>query len=188
MTASGGGGGTTVAIAAKLGCRFITGDVSSVATRVIAKRLYDLDPPPIFSVLGIPKTKEKWLEMDGHEFAKRICEFMGWECNPKKSNDGGIDGWTKHKTVPIQIKNHRNKVGPGVIRDFVGAMGQVKEGKVVAWAFTTSAWNYRADKKHGKEIQFIKIKDILGDILIETDKKMELESLYDEKIVKEKVA
>lgn len=45
-----GGGGTTAAVAAKLGRRFITGDVSPVATRVIAKRLNSLDTPPIFRV------------------------------------------------------------------------------------------------------------------------------------------
>ena len=41
-----GGGGTTAAVAAKLNRRFITGDVSPVAVRVISKRLNDLDAPP----------------------------------------------------------------------------------------------------------------------------------------------
>ena len=40
------GGGTTAAVAAKLGRRFITGDVSPVAVRVISKRLNKLTPPP----------------------------------------------------------------------------------------------------------------------------------------------
>ena len=44
-----GGGGTTATVAAKLGRRFITGDVSPVATRVISKRLNTILPPP-----GIP--------------------------------------------------------------------------------------------------------------------------------------
>ena len=43
------GGGTTAAVAAKLGRSFIAGDVSPVATRVIAQRLNNLTPP-----LGFP--------------------------------------------------------------------------------------------------------------------------------------
>ena len=36
--------------------------------------------------------------------------------------------------------------------------------------------------KEGKVIQFIKVEDILKDILINSDKKMEIENLYQEKI------
>ena len=43
-----GGGGTTALVAARLGRKFITGDVSPVAVRVISKRLNDLDAPPHF--------------------------------------------------------------------------------------------------------------------------------------------
>ena len=121
--------------------------------------------------------------MNGIEFEKRICSFMGWEWSGKGVNDGGIDGWAKNKTVPIQIKNHRNRVGRPDIQKLVGALGKRKEGIFVAWDFTPTAWDYRAEveKESGKRIQFIKVEDILGDILIDSDKKMEIESLYKEK-------
>ena len=101
----------------------------------------------------------------------------------KGVNDGGIDGWAKNKTVPIQIKNHRNKVGRPDIQKFVGALGKHDEGIFVAWDFATNAWDYQveAQEEYGKTIQFIKVEDILGDILIDSDKKMEIESLYREK-------
>ena len=63
--------------------------------------------------------------MKGHEFADKICGFMGWIPNPKKSNDGGIDGWAMNQTIPIQIKNHRNKIGRPDIQKFVGALNSV---------------------------------------------------------------
>ena len=133
--------------------------------------------------MNIPKTKEDWLRIDGIEFEKRICAFMGWDWSGKGVNDGGIDGWAKNKTVPIQIKNHRNRVGRPDIQKFVGALGKHDEGIFVAWDFATNAWDYQveAQEEYGKTIQFIKVEDILGDILIDSDKKMEIESLYREK-------
>ncbi len=88
-----GGGGTTAAVAAKLNRKFIVGDVSPVAVRVISDRLSKITDTPEFDLLNVPRTKTEWLEMGGHTFAEKICGFMGWECNPKKSDDGGIDGW-----------------------------------------------------------------------------------------------
>ena len=41
-----GGGGTTAVVAAKLGRKFITGDVSPVAVRVMCERIKSLDTPP----------------------------------------------------------------------------------------------------------------------------------------------
>ena len=132
-------------------------------------------------MINVPRTKEEWLNMNGIEFEKRICSFMGWEWSGKGTNDGGIDGWAKRKTVPIQIKNHRNKVGRPDIQRFFGAMGKYKEGLFVAWDFATNAWDYKVEaKEQGKVIQFIKVEDILGDILIDSDKMMEIKTLYRE--------
>ena len=128
--------------------------------------------------------------MNGHEFAEKICSFMGWECNEKKSNDGGIDGWANNKVIPIQIKNHRNKVGRPDIQKFVGALNSFEKGLFVAWDFTPTAWDYAVEVQQtiGKEIEFIKVEDILGDILIDSDKKMDLEKIYREELYKNKVS
>lgn len=177
------GGGTTASIATKLKRKFIAIDVSPVAARVIEKRLKQLTPPPHFKILEIPKTKEEWLDMNGIEFEKQICSFMGWEWSGKGVNDGGIDGWANRQTIPIQIKNHRNKVGRPDIQKFVGAMGKHKKGIFVAWDFATNSWDYRVEAKeeYGKDIEFLKVEDILGDILIDSDKKMKIETLIKEK-------
>ena len=86
------GGGTTAKVCADLNRKFITGDVSPVAVRVIADRLISHNYIE-YDVKSLPQTKEEYLLMGGHKFADMICEFMGWESNPKKSGDGGIDGW-----------------------------------------------------------------------------------------------
>ena len=109
---------------------------------------------------------------------------ISWEWSGKGVNDGGIDGWANRNTIPIQIKNHRNKVGRPDIQKFVGAMGKYKKGIFVAWDFATNAWDYRVEAKeeYGKDIEFLKVEDILGDILIDSDKKMEIETLIKEKV------
>ena len=188
-----GGGGTTAAVASKLNRKFIIGDVSPVACRVIAYRLKNrVDPMPEYSFFNIPKSKKEWLALDGHTFAERICEFMGWECNPKKSNDQGIDGWAESKKgqkIPIQIKNQEKAISRADIQRFVGAMSHSKEGLFVAWDFSKPAEEYlikEAEKQYKKEIRFIKVGDeILQDILVEDDKSKKLEELYQD-IIKTK--
>ena len=178
-----GGGGTTAAVAAKLGRKFITGDVSPVAIRVISKRLNDLDNRPAFNVINVPQTKDEWLAMNPHEFADRICAFMGWKSNPRRTGDGGIDGWAVND-MPIQIKNHRKKIGRPDLQKFVGSLGRFEKGLFVAWDFASNAWEYSVQIKddYGKEVELIKVEDILGDILIDSDKKMEIEKLLAERI------
>ena len=176
-----GGGGTTASSAHQLNRSFITGDVSPVAIKIACKRLNALKNPPEFERLNFPKTKEEWLEMGGHEFAEKICEFMGWECNPKKSNDGGIDGWANNKKIPIQIKNYKGKVGRPEIQKFVGALNGYDVGIFVAWDFAPSVYDYLIDVKKdlGKEIILRKVGEhILDGILIDMDKKIEIEDLY----------
>ena len=174
------GGGTTAVVAAKLNRRFITGDVSPVAVRVISDRLNKTADAPKFEVLNVPLTKTEWLEMDGHIFAEKICEFMGWECNPKKSSDGGVDGWANKKSVPIEIKNHRKSIGINPIKKLCSSLGRGKEGIFVAWQFTRTDEEYRAQvlRDEGKEITFITVAEILGSILIDNEEKSKLDKLY----------
>lgn len=116
----------------------------------------------------------------GHDFADKICGFMGWLPNPKKSDDGGIDAWANNQSIPIQIKNHRNKIGRPDIQKFVGALNGIDQGLFVAWDFSPAAWDYRIEvqQQMGKTVEFIKVGDILNGILIDTDKRFKLEKLY----------
>ena len=104
-----GGGGTTAKVCADLNRRFITGDISPVAVRVIADRLlsegyndYDIKVTADrllayrkkgYEVKVLPSTKEEFLKLNdknifgtegSHWFSKMICEFKGWQSNPKK--------------------------------------------------------------------------------------------------------
>ena len=120
-------GGTTAKVCHDLRRRFITGDISPGACRVIIDRIKEAGCSN-FAVKQPPKTRREWQDFtNGHKFAETICEFTGWECNSKKSNDGGIDSWAKTKTgqrVPIQIKNQKKSIGRDVIQKFVGALNK----------------------------------------------------------------
>ena len=136
-----GGGGTTAKVAFDLNRRFITGDISPVAVRVIKDRLNKagcnnyIDCNPYL-------TEPEWRLINGHVFAEKVCEYMGWIVNPKKSGDGGIDGWSDdRKKIPIQIKN--SKVNVGVVRDLAGVCNAYyKHGIVVGWSFSTGCYEF----------------------------------------------
>ncbi len=175
-----GGGGTTAVVSAKLNRKFITGDVSPVAVRVISDRLKGITNCPEFNLLNVPRIATEWLEMGGHTFAQKICDFMGWECNPKKSGDGGIDGWANKGSIPVQIKNHRKSIGRNPIKHLCSSLGRGKEGIFVAWQFTKTDEEYRVQvlRDEGKKITFITVTEILGSILISDEEKCKLDKLY----------
>ena len=151
-----GGGGTTAAVATKLGRQFITGDVSPVAMKMIIFRLSELNPCLIYDTYGVPRAERTWREMEGHEFAEELCRVKGWECNHKKSGDDGIDGWFDHGRVPIQIKNSTKKIGINPIKNFYASLGKAQEGIFVAWSFTRTAEEFRArvEREEDKKIVF----------------------------------
>lgn len=174
-----GGGGTTATVAAKLKRQFITGDVSPVAVRVMSDRLKELEPSPLFEIQGLPRSRAEWRAMNGHEFAERICRLKGWECNQRKSGDGGIDGWFDNRRVAVQIKNSE-RIGRVSIQQFFGALGKAEEGIFVAWSFTKTAQEYRAQVKleHGKDITLMEVRKILGGLLISDEDAAQIEELY----------
>ena len=136
-----GGGGTTAKVAFCSNRRFLIGDISPVAIRVIKDRLNKagcknfIDCNPYL-------TESEWRLINGHVFADKVCEYMGWISNIKKSNDGGIDGWTDdRKRIPVQIKNSR--VNVGVVRDLAGVCNaQYKHGVVVGWSFSSGCYEF----------------------------------------------
>ena len=73
---------------------------------------------------------------------------MKWHVNPKKSGDGGIDGWTDdRKKIPIQIKN--SKVTSSVVRDLAGVCNasSFKMGIIVGWGFSKDCHEFVAGLK-----------------------------------------
>lgn len=191
-----GGGGTTASCASQLNRKFIIGDVSPVACRVTAERLSNLEPQPVFEWLDLPQTKEEWLSINGHKFAEIMCEFKGWEVNPQKTNDGGIDGWAEtpqKQKVPIQVKNQKGKVGRPDLQRFHSAIRRYKEGIFVAWEYSRQAHEFVAEiqRTENKEIKLLSVeRDILNGLLVsEKDKEHNIkrhEKPYISKIKKEK--
>ena len=179
-----GGGGTTAKVCADLNRKFIIGDVSPVAVRVTGDRLISYGYTD-YEVKALPQTKEEWLLLDKHKFADMMCEFMGWESNPKKSGDGGIDGWANRGKIGLQIKNRENKTGTPDIREFIGSLEAIglKQGIVVSWAFSSSACEFKAKiKSKGFEIEFVEVESILGSLLLPKDKRIKQQQYYKERV------
>ena len=177
-----GGGGTTAKVAYDLGRRFISGDISPVAVQVIKDRLKDagcdkfIDCNPYL-------TKKEWRGVNGHKFAEKICEYMGWTVNHRKSGDGGIDGWANDtKTIPVQIKN--SDVSVATIRDLAGVLsgGAYKSGIVVGWSFSRSCYEFVAKKARKSKIK-IELKKA-GEIVhpINNIDKARWKKLYSERV------
>lgn len=174
-----GGGGTTAKVAFDLGRKFITGDVSPVAVKIMAERLLFDCPKVTFEIKNLPQTEKELKAMNGHIFAETVCEVMGWKVNEKKSGDGGIDGWTNDGT-PIQIKNQSKAAGRPDLQKFYGALGKQKKGIFVAWRFASEAYEYIAEVKriHKIEITAFECSKIFGGLLLDSSKGKEIEELY----------
>jgi len=176
------GGGTTAKVCAELGRRFICGDVSPVAVRVIAARLNEYHPETDYKVLGLPRTERELKALGGHAFAELVCKCKGWDVNERKSGDEGIDGWANNKKVPIQIKNHAQPIGRPDIQKFAGAMSGQQEGLFVAWKFSKQAMEFIAKIKNveNKTIKAVKCGDIFRDILISENSQKKLKEYFTE--------
>ena len=183
-----GGGGTTAKVCADLGRRFITGDVSPVAIRVIADRLI-ANGIIEYDVKALPSTKKEYLLMGGHKFADIICEYMGWESNPKKTGDGGIDAWTNKRKIGIQIKNHKKKVGRPDIQKLVGSLTDYESGIFVAWEFSNSAYEYKAkyNARSKRKIDFIEVEEILGNLLLPHERRIKQQQMYEKRVKKSRL-
>lgn len=177
-----GGGGTTAKVCSDLDRRFITGDVSPIAVRVIADRLSDSGYRN-YEVTGLPTTKAEYLDMDGHQFAEMICKLKGWEVHTKRSNDEGIDGFADKGNIPIQIKNQKQKAGRPDVQKFVGALNKHEKGFFVSWGFSKEAHEYIASVKN-KEIELKEASEILGGLLIDDERSKKWDDLYNERVKK----
>ena len=179
------GGGTTAKVCSDLKRRFICGDVSPVAIRVIASRLNKYCHSVGYKIIGLPKTEKELKKMNGHSFADLVCRCKGWDSNPKKTSDEGIDGWANNKKIPIQIKNHSNAVGRPDLQKFMGAMHGFSEGIFVAWKFSKGAVEYVANvkKDENKKIKLVECKEIFEDLLITENKDKKL-AMYFHQVTK----
>jgi len=156
-----------------------------VAVRVIKDRLKNagctnfIDCNPYL-------TKQEWRLIDGHVFAEKVCEYMGWICNKNKTRDGGIDGWTDdRKKIPVQIKN--TDVSVPVVRALSGVCNATyKTGIVVGWSFSKGCYEFVSELERKSKIKIeLKLADTIVQPIGFLDR-AEWQRLYAERVKENK--
>lgn len=178
-----GGGGTTAKVAYDLKRKFITGDVSPVAFRVMLNRLKKKSGCTPHLV-NPPLIRRQWLKMNDAEFEEMICMFMGWQHNPTSKP---VDGWAdKNRQIPVEIKNHNTAIGAPAVKKFSGDMMEAgwKKGIFVAWKFAPGCHEYAAKLKNsGKQDITLKYAhEIIGDLVLTDKEKAEYDAYYQERV------
>lgn len=114
------------------------------------------------------KQKTYWLSLSGEEFEYALGALYrdaGYQAEVTKAGgDHGIDIIVRMVGEPpfiVQCKAHKNKIGPGPIRDFYGTMvhGNYSRGVFASLSgFTNGAMEFASDKN----IMLIDVDDIIG--------------------------
>ena len=161
------GCGTALAVAQKLGRRWVGIDISPTAVKLTAKRLKKMGAFDI-TIVGLPKSVEHLKELDPFEFQNWVINEMGAYHNRKKVGDMGIDGYfTKtlfREPAVIQVKQSRG-VGRNVVDNFETAMRREKKqlGYIVAFGFSKGAYEEaaRVKSKENLTINLITVGELL---------------------------
>ncbi|BDC35766.1 MAG: hypothetical protein EF806_04580 [Candidatus Methanoliparum thermophilum] len=158
------GGGTTIAVAHKLGRQWIGIDVSPTACKLMVNRMRKLGVQiSEKDIIGLPKTLEELKAMQPFEFQNWVCEKLLARASVRSTRDMGIDGWLIDGR-PLQVKQSE-KVGRNVIDNFETALRRAKKerGIIVAFSFSKGAYEEVArSKSHdGLAIELKTVKEIL---------------------------
>lgn len=153
------GCGTTLAVAKKLKRNWIGIDISPTGCKLIGRRInINID-----DIIGLPRTTEEIKAMKPFEFQNWACKLVGGISNPKKTADGGIDGWTFERN-PIQVK--QCPVGEPVIRLFKNDIRDAhkKTGLVIGFSFSSGAYEYASKaKKDGIDIELKTVEGLINE-------------------------
>lgn len=158
------GCGTAIAVAHKLGRRWIGIDISPTACRLMTDRMrkigYSIGESDI---VGLPKSLDELRVMPPFEFQNWICTKLYSTIAEQKSRDMGVDGWTI-EGIPLQIKRSED-IGRNIIDNFETAIRRVKKNKgiIVAFSFVRGAYEEvaRAKIHDGIEIELKTVESIL---------------------------
>jgi SAM-dependent methyltransferase len=166
------GCGTTIAVAQRLGRRWVGMDISPTAIKIIQERLKrDLRMVEgiNYEILGMPTTVEAIKKLEPFEFQNWvIVDKMRANANRKKVGDMGLDGYYPRSILTeeagIQVKQS-DDVGRNVVDNFETALKRAgyKKGFIVAFSFSKGAREEVARIKNKKEldIKLITIKELL---------------------------
>jgi site-specific DNA-methyltransferase (adenine-specific) len=161
------GCGTAIAVAHKLGRRWIGIDVSPIACKVMVKRMQKLKAKIAESdVVGLPKSVEELEAMVPFEFQNWVIQKLYGRPSKSKVGDFGVDGWLT-SGEPVQIKQSKY-IGRNVVDNFETAIRRQgkKAGMIVAFSFGKGANEEvaRAKLDEGLEIRLKTVKDLLKEI------------------------
>ena len=163
------GCGTAIAVAQRLGRKWIGIDISPTAINLIQKRVEKLGAMQgkDFDLVGMPTTLSELKALEPFEFQNWVINEMKARQSKKLTSDFGLDGYYE-KTIftaraGIQVKQSEN-VGRNVVDNFETALsrGKFEKGFIVAFSFTKGAHEEAARKKgEGLEIRLIEVEDLL---------------------------
>lgn len=171
------GGGTTIAVADKLGRKWIGIDQSSMAIKVSDFRLkkqHDAFSQPYDLILR-KKDYDFLRYSNAFEFETWIIKQFGGTPNEKQRNDGGIDGQAGDG-APIQVKRSDN-VGVNAVKNFWASLQQYDQklfdkkvangeiaGYIIAFSFGKGAVEEiaRLKNKNNTIIKLVKVSDIVN--------------------------
>jgi len=159
------GCGTAIAVAQRLGRRWVGIDVSPTACRLMAKRVRSLRAK-VGEIVGLPRSAADLRNLQPFEFQNWVFEKLHGRVNPRKTGDFGIDGWVE-LDVPCQVKQS-DDVGRNVVDNFETAIQRAGKdrGVIVAFSFGSGAYEEVAGAKNNRNLG-IKLKTV-EEILKET--------------------
>ena len=164
------GCGTAMAVAQKLGRKWIGIDISPTAINLIEKRLAKLGSAKgkDFDSIGMPTTVTELKELEPFEFQNWVINEMQAKQSKKTVADGGLDGHIDRslysEEAGIQVKQSEN-VGRNIVDNFETALERkkYKKGYIVGFSFTKGAHEEAARVKEEKSlyVKLISVEDLL---------------------------
>ena len=155
------GCGTALAVAHKLGRRWVGIDVSPTACNLVAKRMRSIGAKS--RLMGMPLTADELRNLQPFEFQNWVIQRLFGRISQTKSSDMGIDGYT-FEGNPVQVKQS-DDIGRNVVDNFETAIrrSKTKKGVIVAFSFGKGAYEEAARAKlHDElEIQLLTVSELI---------------------------
>lgn len=159
------GCGTVIAVAHKLGRRWIGIDVSPTACELMNKRMRLLGSRD-FALMDMPATEEELRKIDHFEFQNWVVRRLFSRVSSRKSSDMGIDGYT-FEGHPIQVKQS-DSIGRNTIDNFQTTLRRSdnKTGVIVAFSFGRGAHEEisRCKRHDNLEIKSITVAELVANV------------------------
>lgn len=161
------GGGTTLAVAERLGRRWIGCDVSPIACKLARRRISKvIKEERDIEIIGMPHDIDELKAMEPFEFQNHvIVDLLHGTCSRTKSADRGIDGHDFGHN-PVEVKQS-DGVGRPVVQKFHSAVLAERRNKgiIVAFSFSKTAHEEvaRIKREEGVEIELLTVQELIAD-------------------------